>query len=61
MTSQYPRLARTPAVPGPVDPVEEFRLRVWARANYVSRDQRRDDWHPVVYDEMNRKDSESST
>jgi len=41
-----------------VDPVEEIRLRTWARKNYAPTPERDDNWHPVVLDEMNRKDSE---
>ena len=42
-----------------VDPVEEMRLRTWARRNYQPHQQERDtEWHPVILDEMRRKDSE---
>ena len=41
-----------------VDPVKEFRLRRWARENYVAPSQRRDTWHSVVLDEMNQRDLE---
>jgi hypothetical protein len=41
-----------------VDFIEELRLRRWARENYVSRGKRANDWHPVVHDEMQRKDRE---
>ena len=45
----------------PVDVIAELRLRQWARANYVPADYRVDtDWHPVVLDEMRRKDTERS-
>lgn len=43
-----------------VDPVEEMRLRTWARQNYTSMDERDENWHPIVLDEMDRKDQESS-
>lgn len=43
---------------GPVDLIEELRLRRWARENYVSADSRPQDWHDVVLDEMTRKDRE---
>jgi len=43
-----------------VDPIEEFRLRRWARENYVPNDQRDRAWHPIVLEEMRRKDGESS-
>lgn len=40
-----------------LDFVAELRLRQWARQNYVPAEYRRDsDWHPVVLDEMRRKD-----
>jgi hypothetical protein len=42
----------------PVDPVEELRLRCWARENYVSADHRDSGWHAVVLDEMQKKDQE---
>jgi len=41
-----------------IDVIRELRLRNWARANYVSPAQRRDTWHPVVLDEMRRRDAE---
>ncbi|MBX3444758.1 MAG: hypothetical protein KF774_20325 [Planctomyces sp.] len=41
-----------------VDPIEEMRLRAWARRNYQPQGQRDDGWHPVVLDEMRRKDRE---
>ncbi len=42
-----------------VDPVEEMRLRTWARKNYTPLDERDDSWHPIVLDEMDRKDHEA--
>jgi hypothetical protein len=42
-----------------VDFIEELRLRRWARENYVPRHEREVSWHPVVLDEMNRKDLEA--
>lgn len=42
-----------------LDFVAELRLRQWARRNFVSGSERTDsDWHPVVLDEMRRKDAE---
>ncbi len=41
-----------------VDLVEELRLRRWARQNYVPGGKRPKDWHPVIHDEMLRKDRE---
>lgn len=41
-----------------VDFIEELRLRRWARENYVPRNQREMSWHPVILDEMDRKDNE---
>jgi hypothetical protein len=41
-----------------VDFIEELRLRRWARENYVPREQRQLSWHPVVLDEMDRKEVE---
>ena len=43
-----------------VDFIEELRLRRWARENYVSRNEREVSWHPVILDEMNRKERESA-
>lgn len=43
----------------PLDFVAELRLRQWGRRNYVPASMRIDsDWHPVVLNEMQRKDSE---
>jgi len=42
-----------------VDPIEEMRLRTWARRNYLPSQERDDSWHPIVLDEMNRMDRES--
>jgi hypothetical protein len=41
-----------------VDFIEELRMRRWAREHYVPRDRRESSWHPVVLDEMDRKDLE---
>lgn len=43
-----------------VDPVEEMRLRTWARKNYAPAEDRDEQWHPIVLDEMDRKDQESN-
>ena len=42
-----------------LDFIEELRLRRWARENYVPETERNDGWHPIVLDEMSRKDEES--
>lgn len=42
-----------------VDPVEEMRLRTWARRNYSPAEERDENWHPIVLDEMTRKDREA--
>jgi hypothetical protein len=39
-----------------IDFIEELRLRRWARENYVPQPNRDGSWHPVVHDEMGRKD-----
>ncbi|MBX9679544.1 MAG: hypothetical protein K2X38_12330 [Gemmataceae bacterium] len=44
-----------------IDAIEELKLRRWARENYVPDTQRTHSWHPVVLDEMRRKDSERET
>jgi hypothetical protein len=42
-----------------VDFIEELRLRRWAREHYVPQDQREASWHPVIHEEMNKKDDEA--
>lgn len=42
-----------------VDFIEELKLRRWARENYVVSERREASWHPVVLDEMRRKDVET--
>src|SRR5688500_16803261 len=51
-------LTERPAAPEEVDAVREFQLRRWARENYVALERRLQNWHPVVLDEMARKDAE---
>jgi hypothetical protein len=46
------------SVAAEVDFIEELRLRRWARENYVPPGQRQLTWHPVILDEMDRKDVE---
>ncbi len=41
-----------------MDLIRELRLRHWARVNYVPLDQRRETWHPIVLEEMRRRDAE---
>jgi hypothetical protein len=41
-----------------LDIVEELRLRRWARENYVALSGRSSDWHPVILEEMQRRDAE---
>ncbi len=43
-----------------LDLIEELRLRRWAREHYVPHDQRHASWHPVVHDEMVKKDRETA-
>jgi hypothetical protein len=43
-----------------VDFIEELRLRRWARENYVPTTERELSWHPVILDEMSRKDLEET-
>ncbi len=40
----------------PVDLVQEMQLRTWARTHYQPPTQRNTKWHPVILDEMSRKD-----
>lgn len=42
-----------------IDVIDEIRMRTWARQNYKPADDREDGLHPVVLDEMLRKDCES--
>ena len=49
------------SVAAELDFIEELRMRRWARENYVSRAQRELSWHPVILDEMDRKDVEMAT
>jgi len=44
-----------------VDFIEELKLRRWAREHYVTNDQRQSSWHPVVLDEMAKKDRERNS
>lgn len=46
------------SVAAEVDFIEELRLRRWARENYVPRPEREIAWHPVILDEMDRKENE---
>jgi hypothetical protein len=43
-----------------LDFIEELRLRRWARENYVPADERSTAWHPIILEEMRRKDGEVS-
>lgn len=42
-----------------IDAIDEIRLRTWARQNYAAAHDRDETWHPIILDEMNRKDSET--
>jgi hypothetical protein len=44
-----------------LDLIEELRLRRWARENFVPINQRQTNWHPVILEEMDRKDDERTT
>ncbi len=44
-----------------LDFIEELRLRRWARENYVPTDERSPTWHPIVLEEMAKKDRESDS
>jgi hypothetical protein len=48
------------SVAAELDFIEELRLRRWARQNYVPRPERESSWHPIILDEMTRKDMELS-
>jgi hypothetical protein len=47
------------AVLAEVDFIEELRLRRWARENHVPPEERKSSWHPIVHEEMEKKDLES--
>ena len=40
------------------DLVRELRLRQWARVHFVAMESRQATWHPIVLDEMLRRDRE---
>jgi hypothetical protein len=44
-----------------LDFIEELRLRRWARENYVPQGERKHTWHPVIREEMEKKDVETGT
>lgn len=48
----------TSGVMAEFDFIEELRLRRWARENHVPSEQRELSWHPIVIDEMEKKDLE---
>ena len=48
----------TPAAPSEIDFIRELQLRRWARENYVPQHQRQRDWHPIIHEEMTRRDTE---
>jgi len=56
--TQFPRIAEVIETEGLVDLIEEIRLRTWARLNYTAPAERDDTWHPIVLEEMTRKDLE---
>jgi hypothetical protein len=41
-----------------VDLTKELRLRRWARTHYVTQSKRSDSWHPIVLNEMSKRDLE---
>ena len=43
-----------------VDFIDELRMRRWARENYVPAGERERAWHPIILEEMRRKDGEVS-
>jgi hypothetical protein len=43
-----------------VDFIDELRMRRWARENYVPAGEREAAWHPIILEEMRRKDGEVS-
>lgn len=55
-TTEKLRMSDTPIAD--FDLAKELRLRRWARKNYVSAENRSAKWHPVVLDEMRKRDLE---
>ena len=43
-----------------LDPIAEMKLRTWARRNYCRPGERDGAWHPVILEEMSRKDDENA-
>ena len=41
-----------------IDLIRELRLRQWARTHYLPAGMRSHSWHPLVLDEMRRRDEE---
>ena len=41
-----------------IDMIEELQMRTWARENFVEADQRDTSLHPVILEEMRRRDTE---
>jgi len=41
-----------------VDAIEEMKMRTWARQHYTPQRERDSEWHPVILDEMQRRDHE---
>lgn len=41
-----------------IDPIEEMRMRTWARQNYMPLKERTEEMHPIILDEMTRRDQE---
>jgi len=42
------------------DLIEELKMRRWAREHYVPKHERPHSWHPIVHEEMEKKDLETS-
>ncbi len=42
------------------DLIDELRMRRWARENYVPEGRREKTWHPVIHDEMTKKEQDLS-
>jgi hypothetical protein len=42
-----------------VDFIHELQLRRWAREHFVPAQHRDPNWHPIILNEMSRRDSES--
>jgi len=58
--AHFPEIIMSNPDPSTMDFVRELRLRQWARQHFVPSESRKSTWHPIVLDEMRRRDHEST-